>query len=244
MVRLEGHVRGVNPLAGVEQVDWAAIPSGYGDGAGVHRFLHDVVELPPGPDRDEAFDDLWQGLVHQGTVSPATAHALPFVVGIAEAADHPMRVDLLAIVACCAHPRSRFDGDSLVPVGRDDPARVAVRALLSRLAALGDSDQLTRVWVAASLGQFPESAHHHGARLGRWLDEAAAPGDAALHALALLCLGERTPDVVRFVEQQRADWGEDVDQDVLTELLAGRSDPDRDFADLGQLLEDAAILQS
>lgn len=238
-----GEERASNPLEGIEEIDWASIPNGYGDGVEVRHLLHQIVGLSAGPERDEALDDLWQCLLHQGSVSPATSHALPFVVKIAQT-DEQLRGHLLGLVAACAHPFSRFteEGRQLVDVGPGDPARVSVRHLLPQLAQIGDMDARSRPWVAACLGQFPESAGAHVERLRVWHHEAAEPARAALYDLALLCLGVRTPSSIRAVEGQQEHWGEDVDQDVLADLLAGRPQPDRHFARIGQLLWDAAIL--
>ena len=103
-------------------------------------------------------------------------------------------------------------------------------------------DSRSRPWVAACLGQFPVSAGTHVERLRIWHHEAAGPAHAALYDLALVCLGVRTPSSIRAVEAQQEHWGEDVDEDVLVDLLAGRLQPDRDFTRIGQLLWDAAAL--
>ncbi|WP_344534892.1 hypothetical protein [Streptomyces albiaxialis] len=83
-------------LNGIDALDWAALEHAYGPADDIPALLRAAA----GPDvaaevRDEALDELFSSLCHQGSVYSATAAAVPFVARLARDAGPGVRLPLL-----------------------------------------------------------------------------------------------------------------------------------------------------
>ncbi|QDT17702.1 hypothetical protein [Alienimonas californiensis] len=72
-----------DPLAGLEEVPWADLTHAYGSASDVPDLLRTLVS---GPEEaaERAIHDLFGNVWHQGTVYPATPHAVPFLLRLLE----------------------------------------------------------------------------------------------------------------------------------------------------------------
>ncbi|WP_331749964.1 hypothetical protein OG529_36150 (plasmid) [Streptomyces longwoodensis] len=84
-------------LAGLDDIDWAALGHAYGSAEDVPGQLRAVC----GPDeeaRDRAFGDLFNTIYHQGTRYSASPYAVPFLARIAVAGLASARADALMLL--------------------------------------------------------------------------------------------------------------------------------------------------
>ncbi|WP_393055941.1 hypothetical protein [Streptomyces sp. LN549] len=129
-------------LEGIDDIDWAALEHAYGPADDVPALLRAAGSTDAGI-RDEAVDELYVSLCHQGSVYSATAPAVHFVARLA--LDGPGdRQPLLWLL------HSAADG-----AGRERPqARRAVATVLPALLGLAaDRDpgvRRTMVWIIAA----------------------------------------------------------------------------------------------
>ncbi|MEU8800717.1 hypothetical protein [Spirillospora sp. NPDC048819] len=95
------------PLGGLDDVDWASLEHAHGSAEDVPGLLRAAVGR--GDDAAaEAFDDLASRLAHQGTLYPATAAAVPFLIALATSRRTRRRPEVLrqlAWIAQGAHAR-------------------------------------------------------------------------------------------------------------------------------------------
>lgn len=80
-----------DPLAGLDDIDWASLQHAYGSAEDVPALLkalsfHDKKEL------DQVY---FSNILHQGTRYQATSYAVSFLYALLEAKDTPRREDLL-----------------------------------------------------------------------------------------------------------------------------------------------------
>lgn len=132
-------------LAGLHDVNWAALRGAYGSAANVPRRLADTASDDPETVRDAVFA-LFGSVYHQGTVYEVSAHAVPFLVSLAEAedlADRGSPAQLLWAIA-----ESEDAGDEVLARIRE--ALTAQAARLLTLAA--DPDQEVRLFAALTVG--------------------------------------------------------------------------------------------
>ncbi|GIJ47624.1 hypothetical protein Val02_45100 [Virgisporangium aliadipatigenens] len=149
-------------LETLDDVDWAALEHAYGEATDVPELIRALAE----GDTDDALDELYGNIWHQGTVYEATAHAVPFLVEVldAPAAD---RAAVLILLSHLATGSSYLDvhGDLTGRVDRDRLAdelawvRAAREAVLAgapaylRLLADDDADvRSTAAFVLATCG--------------------------------------------------------------------------------------------
>ncbi|KAI8654122.1 hypothetical protein NCS56_01368800 [Fusarium sp. Ph1] len=83
-----------DPLAGLDDIDWASLQHAYGSAEDVPALLkalrfHDKKEL------DQVYFALSSNILHQGTRYQATSYAVPFLYALLDAKDTPRREDLL-----------------------------------------------------------------------------------------------------------------------------------------------------
>ena len=93
------------PLSELDLVDWASLADAYGSAEDVPEQLRAIAAGD-----DEAYDDAFGNLWHQGTIYSVTPHAIPFLIGILEAGTR--NTDLLHLLGCM----SRGEGESKVQV--------------------------------------------------------------------------------------------------------------------------------
>ncbi|MFH5804156.1 hypothetical protein [Alienimonas sp. DA493] len=72
-----------DPLAGLNDMPWADLTHAYGPATDVPELLR-TLERGPEEAADRAMHDLFGNVWHQGTVYPATPHAVPFLLRLLE----------------------------------------------------------------------------------------------------------------------------------------------------------------
>jgi hypothetical protein len=196
-------------LAGLDEIDWAALSHAYGPATDVPEWLR-ALRSPDPEVRQWAHED-WN-IVHQGTRYAATAPAVPFLVELVLAHDTPARdwlVELLTFAAIGRDAASLPEGIVEVTVDQlarttltpdpetDDPgtdypgwalaAYQAVQAAVPSLLALLDDDDLRlRRATAHLLAWFPRWA---SSSLPRLRTRLAAEPDPDAKATMLVALG-------------------------------------------------------
>lgn len=147
-LRHHGEVPATDPLAGIDDVDWASLGATYGTAEAVPGLLRGLL----GDDADRrvaALDELWSTLLHQGTIYPSAPAVVPFLVAVA--ADHRVSdgvraevalllANLTAASSFATTPQQWFvvafarDGDDPQPeVELDQVCRERLAALVDRL---------------------------------------------------------------------------------------------------------------
>ncbi|MFJ3762749.1 hypothetical protein [Streptomyces sp. NPDC090080] len=137
-------------LAGLDQVSWSQLHHAYGSAEDVPTLLRGLASLEEGT-AEEAEQELWSSIVHQGTVYTATAPTVPFLARlIAEGVRRNALVGMLGVIAA-----SVDEHDLPVP----GAAREAVAAQLGLLLPLlADDDREVRRTTAWTVAQCRRSA--------------------------------------------------------------------------------------
>ncbi|MER7842460.1 hypothetical protein ABTZ03_00740 [Kitasatospora sp. NPDC096077] len=187
-------------LADLDDHPWASVSHAYGPAEDLPELLRAFAG--GGEDGEEARDELYSALLHQGTVYPASVAAVPFLVRIAAAGCEV--VETLVLLGGMAES----DDEREIPGGAVRAAVVGQLPLLLPLSADEDGD--VRGVAAAVLGRLGEAGDVLPALRGRWAVEQRAevraelllamgrldPGSAVGQAHALL--GEATPRPLRL----------------------------------------------
>ncbi|NNJ26173.1 hypothetical protein [Alienimonas chondri] len=84
-----------DPLAGLDDVPWADLTHAYGSASDVPDLLR-ALETGPEDAADRAMHDLFGNIWHQGTVYPATPHAVPFLLNLL--AEEPPWAEQIAVL--------------------------------------------------------------------------------------------------------------------------------------------------
>ncbi|MFF7209788.1 hypothetical protein ACFZAU_04515 [Streptomyces sp. NPDC008238] len=148
-------------FAGLDRIAWPELHHAFGPAEDVPGLLRALTSADQ-ETADEAAEELWDSLVHQGTVYRATVPAVPFLVRLAVAGVR--RAELLCMVGAVAESADEYDPE------RPGAAHAAVvEQLPLLLPLLSDDDAESRrwaAWVVARCG--PEAAAHRGSgRPGR-----------------------------------------------------------------------------
>ncbi|WP_431968304.1 hypothetical protein [Actinacidiphila sp. bgisy160] len=134
-------------FAGLDSVAWADLHHAYGPAGDVPALLRALASTDQ-ESAEEAEQELWSSLVHQGTVYRATVPAVPFLARLA-AAD-VRRAELLGMVGAIAESTDEHDPE------RPGAARAAVVGQLPLLLPLlSDTDpevQQCAAWAVAQCG--------------------------------------------------------------------------------------------
>lgn len=93
------------PLAELDTVNWASLSDAYGSAEDVPQQLRAIASGD-----DDAYEDAFGNLWHQGTIYSVTPHAIPFLIGIL--ATGTRHADMLHLLGCMA----RGEGDSKAEV--------------------------------------------------------------------------------------------------------------------------------
>ncbi|WP_433474124.1 HEAT repeat domain-containing protein [Spirillospora sp. CA-142024] len=195
------------PLAGLDDIDWAGLRHAYGSAEDVPGLLR-ALSSSDEDERNAALSELFTNIHHQGSRYSASAAAVPFLLALASDPGAPERTWPLYLAVALA---IGFD-ESHLPSGVDitawreeaarpratDPADQAHRpdAWVAGLAAydavrtglptvlhlLGDQDSGVRATAAYAAGWFPEEAATALPALGALLDVEQDPNVIA-HAL-------------------------------------------------------------
>ncbi|SPT52178.1 HEAT repeat domain-containing protein [Actinomadura madurae] len=130
------------PLAGLDEVDWAALEHAYGSAEDVPDQLRALASESAG-ERDKARHELYGNIFHQGSRYEATAHAVPFLAALA--AD-PRVQDRAGIVHLLSAIAIGYD-ESYLPHGVDI---TGWRAGIQEMRAADPDEELRRMeqWVA------------------------------------------------------------------------------------------------
>ncbi|MFQ3560541.1 hypothetical protein QZN11_27670 [Streptomyces gramineus] len=137
-------------LAGLDQVSWSQLHHAYGSAEDVPTLLRGLASLEEGI-ADEAEQELWSSIVHQGTVYTATAPTVPFLARlIAEGVRRNALVGMLGVIAA-----SVDEHDLPVPGAARDAVAAQLGPLLPLLA---DDDREVRRTTAWAVAQCRRSA--------------------------------------------------------------------------------------
>jgi hypothetical protein len=194
-------------LEGIDEVDWDALDHAYkGD-----VYVPDLLRQVAGPDAEDAIHELYGTILHQGTIYPATAAAVPWLVDLAR--HSPYRRDEVLWLLGEAVDLRQADGPavraaierefpSLLELLDDDAAEVRTAVAYPLARAGVPAEFLLRRWaveqdvevlasLAFGLGQVwvPEA--------GPVLAEAARRGAPPLTLAAVLAMmraGREWPD--------------------------------------------------
>lgn len=194
-------------LEGIDDVDWASLGHAYGSAEDFPQTLRDAV----GDDAElaeEASEQLFSSIIHQGTLYSATPHAVPFLARLATDPGRRGRESLVALLAFIAA------SDDAVPEVLAEVHAALAREAPLLLPLLDDPDVEIRNYATYLLGHLPRSCAAEVvaalrerrkrersprvlagllAAVGRldpqgsaaWLAEEVATGDAAVRAGAL-----------------------------------------------------------
>jgi hypothetical protein len=125
-------------MLSLKNLKWNELQSNYGTGSSVARLLSRAIAGDP---LDDWYDDLFQELLHQYTLSQAAYAALPHLVEIArQRADTRMHM-LILIGACCAHITD--PGAPALPLEFKEEWHSAIQEALALIADLLAEGQFT-----------------------------------------------------------------------------------------------------
>lgn len=105
-VRIELHT-GVSTLNSlpvfdrIDAIDWSQVNHAYGSATDVPNTLRALLSKKRQV-RDNAYEDLFSSIVHQGTVYPATLTALPFLIELLNVPDLRDKDYLLSLISACS----------------------------------------------------------------------------------------------------------------------------------------------
>ena len=85
-------------LEGLDSVDWSKLRHAYGWATGTPRDIRGLIDPDPQV-RDHAFDQLGMSIVHQTSLCPAAAAAIPFLTEIVASPEAPDKALVLALLA-------------------------------------------------------------------------------------------------------------------------------------------------
>jgi hypothetical protein len=146
-------------LNGLDAVDWALLTHAYGPATTTASELEALTSENP-DERSSAFDALVSSICHQGSVYPATAAAVPFLVDVAEIESLPAdsRMWVVAMLGWIAEGnvnlRRRHPDSVDEPWVRDlesNLRQVAPRVLDLARGALGAEARAWAVWFIRAL---------------------------------------------------------------------------------------------
>ena len=166
-------------LAGIEQVDWRSLHHAYGPAVDLPLWLR--LLLAEDQDvRNDALDYLYNTILHQGSLYPASAAAAPFLLRILAEPDPPGKTGLLYLLADLASSQAAQQDNEAKALGQ------ILAAGLPLYIELLDHPEvkvgLAALWLLRCLGRrSPEIV----SQLRAWLPGAASP---LLQAGALFAL--------------------------------------------------------
>jgi hypothetical protein len=218
-------------LEGLAEVPWGRLAHAYGPADDVPGLLRDLRASDPAVS-EQALEDLFASITHQGTRYPATAPAVPFLAELASAPDTLNRQHLLLLLAYAAvgtdwpslpdgiDPGRLGDPNyapGCTPGRRQDEvpwARAAYQAVAQQvpqlLGLLDDDDPRVRQATAYLVAWFPQHAAAGLRRLWARLGVEPDPNAAATMVVAVGLLAGAHRQV--------------ADASVLAELL-GAAEP-------------------
>jgi len=189
-------------LEGLNEVRWYKLRHAYGRATDVPRLLR-AIASDDAHVRDSAWHSLYGNLFHQGTVYEATAHAVPFLIELAQAPQVRDRHNVLAYLGALTcywdvhHELGILGGDRNKPNFKEKleqelpsvrAAHEAVRiGAPSYAKLLADPSPLVRAGAAYLLGHFPQDAQRNIGWIRERID--AGEGDVGVRAASVLSIG-------------------------------------------------------
>ncbi|CAM5710962.1 HEAT repeat protein OS=Streptomyces griseorubiginosus OX=67304 GN=AQJ54_40050 PE=4 SV=1 [Streptomyces griseorubiginosus] len=212
-------------LAGLDDINWAALGHAYGSAEDVPGQLRTLCG-PAQEARENAFRSLFGNIFHQGTRYSASPYAVPFLTRIAVAGPAGARVDALRLLTRLAVDwHDEYD----LPLG--------INTAAWRAAAISPEDTLR--WYDAQIAAETDEEQLKGLREGRAYCAAGHPVDAREGALRsydavraqlpvlLELLGDQDPEI-RAKTAYLLGWFPEEAAATLPPLLAcldGERDP-------------------
>lgn len=138
----DAQARSNDPLAGLDDIDWAGLQHAYGSAADVPGQLRQL-RSDDAEQRSKARGELYGNIFHQGSRYEASAHAVPFLFALVTEADTPDRDEIVSLLTAIAIGHD----ESYLPVGVNP---VLWRGEVERLRQ-ADPDEIARgydKWVA------------------------------------------------------------------------------------------------
>lgn len=200
------------PLSELNQVDWASLHHAYGEATDIPDFLRAA-----GNGDLEALGEFYGNLCHQGSVYPATAAAVPFLIGLLQGG----HTEVLHLLGCMAQGSGYLRRHE----GFYPPEEVAAPAYQKELEREAGWVSDTHAAVAAGAQVYIECL------------SAADPADRALAAFLLWAVMEShwVPSVGPIVKRLRHE-----DNPVVRAALAyalGNAPPERQRCSRVQLVD-------
>ena len=131
---------------------WNELDGNYGSGSLVAGL---IAQAEAGVPIDNWYEDLFQGLCHQYTVSEAAYAAAPHLVRIAASPGAP-RLELLILLGGC-YTFSNAPEDAVIPAGLEEEWNASARAaipLLAELLAEPHSEESELCYLLSCLAAF------------------------------------------------------------------------------------------
>ncbi len=167
-------------LDGLDSIDWASLRHAYGSAGDVPELLRALASRNE-KRRQNALNELFGNIWHQGTVYPATAAAVPFLYELLNAPDVLDKPDIAGLIASIASGTGYLEVHSVGDFGEktwrkllsekgkslesevkreaaatDSVRRAAAARLLDLLPYLRDPEPENRRAIAEAFGQYPE----------------------------------------------------------------------------------------
>lgn len=126
----------------IDSVDWESMGHAYGPASGVPGWLRGMASVDPGT-RDEAFNNFYGAVHHQGDVYPCTAASLPFLFEMADSPATPDRGSVIELVLSIGRESLDMDPEGVYFT----PDGTASRAHVDALAVIGGRAEAFVRWV-------------------------------------------------------------------------------------------------
>lgn len=96
-------------LEGLNKINWSQLHQAYGDASNVPILIRKFLSQDEG-ERDEAEQDLFNCICHQGTIWEATSYAIPFLWELIKSPETPDKLKIIFLLASFGIGRHTFHG--------------------------------------------------------------------------------------------------------------------------------------
>jgi len=104
-------------LEGLDDINWSLLRHAYGPAIDVPDLLRKRASADPEIASGAEFE-LFGNILHQGTVYPATSHAVPFIVELLESQTISKRSGLIVLLACIAKGTGYYQVHGSLPLSQ------------------------------------------------------------------------------------------------------------------------------